>query len=183
MGYIEAGHGAKGRKVWLFDNDDIKQMYKCNQKKKKILLLCYTEETRKKTVQKQTSSDKNKVSGRTSNYESQLKRSEEVEGLCQQLKEKHGSKYKPEQIRTWAHMFHVGTHDTLEEPPDNCQGVPPVCHVSQHETCAPRFVSAQAYTYYHAFLSTAGIVLQPLLISLTVTRNWTFALTLYFCLS
>ena len=59
------------------------------------------------------------------------------------------------------------------------QGVPPVCHASQHETCVPRFVSAQAYTYYHAFLSTAGIVLQPLPISLTVTRNWMFALTLY----
>ena len=69
-------------------------------------------------MQKQTSSDKDEVLGRTSNYESQLKRSEEVEGLCQQLKEKHGSKYKLEQIQTWAHMFHVGTHDTLEEPPD-----------------------------------------------------------------
>ena len=34
MGYIEAGHGPKGRKVWLFDDDDVKQMYKCNQKKK-----------------------------------------------------------------------------------------------------------------------------------------------------
>ena len=34
------------------------------------------------------------------------------------MKEKHGSKYKPEQIRTWAHMFRVGMHDTLEEPPD-----------------------------------------------------------------
>ena len=86
--------------------------------KKDILLWCYTKETRKKTVQKQTSSDKDEVLGRTSNYESQLKRSEEVEGLCQQLKEKHGSKYKLEQIQTWAHMFHVGTHDTLEEPPD-----------------------------------------------------------------
>ena len=69
-------------------------------------------------MQKQTSSDKDKASGQTSNYESQLKKLEEVEGLCQQLKEKHGSKYKPGQIRTWAHMFHVGTFDTLEEPPD-----------------------------------------------------------------
>ena len=101
MGYTETGHGAKGRKVWLFDDDDVKQMYKCNQK---ILLWCCTEETRKKTVQKQTSSDKVKVSGRTSNYKSRLNRLEEVEGLCQQLKEKHGSKYKPEQIRTWAHV-------------------------------------------------------------------------------
>ena len=45
------------------------------------------------------------------------------------------------------------------------------------------YLLMQAYTYYHAFLSTAGIVLQPLPISLTVTRNWTFALTLYLCLS
>ena len=81
MGYIEAGHGAKGRKVSF----DVKQ------KKTKILLWCYTEETRKKAMHKQTSSDKDKVSGRTSNYESHLKKSEEVEGLCQQLNEKHGS--------------------------------------------------------------------------------------------
>ena len=57
-------------------------------------------------MQKQTSSDKDEVLGRTSNYESQLKRSEEVEGLCQQLKEKHGSKYKLEQIQTWWRAVH-----------------------------------------------------------------------------
>ena len=34
------------------------------------------------------------------------------------VERKAGSKYKLEQIQTWAHMFHVGTHDTLEEPPD-----------------------------------------------------------------
>ena len=38
IGYIEAGHGAKGRKVWLFDDDDVKQMYKCNQKKNTIII-------------------------------------------------------------------------------------------------------------------------------------------------
>ena len=62
-----------------------------SRRKTKILLWCYTEETRKKAMHKQTSSDKDKVSGRTSNYESHLKKSEEVEGLSQQLNEKHGS--------------------------------------------------------------------------------------------
>lgn len=31
--------------------------------------------------------------------------------------ERKTCKYKPEQLRTWAHMVHVGTHDSLEEPP------------------------------------------------------------------
>ena len=50
-------------------------------------------------MQKQASSDKDKVSGRTSNYESHLKKSEEVEGLCQQLNEKHGSTVESRKYR------------------------------------------------------------------------------------
>ncbi len=118
MGYIEAGHGSKGRKVWLFDDEDLSQMYKCHKKKKRILLWCYTEEAKKKKTQKQPCSDKDKAAARASNYESQLKRSEQVEEICQKLKERHASKYKPEQLRTWAHMVHVGTHDSLETLPD-----------------------------------------------------------------
>lgn len=121
LGYLESGHGSKGRKVWLCDDEDLAKMYREN-KGKKILLWCYTGESQKKKPLKQPLSREHKKpnSGvqRSSNYESYLNRAEEVEKICQTLKEKHGSMYKPEQLRTWAHMIHVGTHVSLDEPPD-----------------------------------------------------------------
>ena len=47
MGYLESGHGTKGRKVWLCDDDDLSKMYK-ESKGKKILLWCYTGASEKK---------------------------------------------------------------------------------------------------------------------------------------
>ncbi len=41
MGFVEPGHGGKGRKVWLFD-DDVQKMYSTYRGKKRILLWCYT---------------------------------------------------------------------------------------------------------------------------------------------
>ena len=43
---------------------------------------------------------------------------EEVDTIFHSPKENHGSKYTPEQLRTWAHMLHLGTHDSCEYPPD-----------------------------------------------------------------
>ncbi len=48
MRYIESGHGTKARKVWLLGDEELSQMYECNEKKKKILLWCYTEAKKKK---------------------------------------------------------------------------------------------------------------------------------------
>ena len=114
MGYIEGGHGAKGRKIRLCDDDDLEKMY-CEHKTKKILLWCYT--SKKKDVRQKNKPCDTKRS-RSSNYDSQLSKAEEVDVICESLKETHGNVYTPEQLRTWAHMLHVGTHDSCEEPPD-----------------------------------------------------------------
>ena len=42
MGYIETGHGARGRKIWLCDDEDVQKMYYEHRNKKKIMLWCYT---------------------------------------------------------------------------------------------------------------------------------------------
>ena len=42
MGYIEAGHGVKGWKIWLCDDEDLDKMYLEHKNKKKIMLWCYT---------------------------------------------------------------------------------------------------------------------------------------------
>ena len=41
VGYIEPGHGAKGKQRWLSDSEDIKEMYLLHRGKNEILLWCY----------------------------------------------------------------------------------------------------------------------------------------------
>lgn len=124
MGFVEPGHGGKGRKVWLFNDDDLHNMYKTHQKKKRILLWCYTEKaasshaSRSTGPEKKGKGDNEGISKGGSSYNSQLQKQEAVDKIFSQLKDKHSGKYKPEQLRTWAHMYHLGTHDSLECPPD-----------------------------------------------------------------
>ena len=73
MGFIESSHGGKGRKVWLFDDDDVQKMYEVHLHKKQILLWCYTHVS----AQKKPSENVSKlVSG--SNYGTQLKKQDEI---------------------------------------------------------------------------------------------------------
>lgn len=65
MGYIEAGHGVKGRKVWLFDDVNLRQMYECNKSKKNILLWCYSGKTLQKKGQNHPSSNNDKEASST----------------------------------------------------------------------------------------------------------------------
>ena len=123
MGFIEPGHGGKGRKVWLFDDNDLQKMYEVHRLKKQILLWCYTHVS---STQKKLPADQKKLPDGTlkpstsSNYTAQLKRQEEVNAIYSQLKEKHEAfgKFKSEQLHTWAHMIFLKTHDSLDDPPD-----------------------------------------------------------------
>ena len=53
-----------------------------------------------------------------SSAKSASKDDREVDDLYKQLQKKHEGIYTPEQLRTWAHMVRLKTHDSLEEPPD-----------------------------------------------------------------
>ena len=113
MGYIEPGHGGKGRKIWLHDDSELEHMYDIFKDKKRILLWCYTScpEARKKKDDTQTKAD-------SSNYSAQVKKQDEVSEIYSKLKEKHEGKFKPEQLNTWAHMLHLKTHDSFDVPPN-----------------------------------------------------------------
>ena len=101
MGFIEPGHGGKGRKVWLLDNKDLERMYEVHQHKKQILLWCYTHAaTQKKLPVSQKKSDGAPKPNTGSNYANQLKKQEEVNGIFSQLKTKHEGKFKSEQLHT-----------------------------------------------------------------------------------
>ena len=46
LGYIEPGHGIKGKQQWLTSDTDLKEMYDCFKRgKKEIILWCYTGES------------------------------------------------------------------------------------------------------------------------------------------
>lgn len=115
MGFIEPGHGGKGRKVWLLDDNDVQKMYEVHLHKKQVLLWCYTHVSTQKNYQNKSSENVSKVS---SAYATQLKKQDEITTIFSKLKEKHEGKYKTEQLHTWAHMIYLKTHDSLDNPPD-----------------------------------------------------------------
>ena len=41
MGYVEPGHGMRGKKVWLFTDEEVNNMYEKHQGKPGICLWCY----------------------------------------------------------------------------------------------------------------------------------------------
>lgn len=116
MGYIEPGHGGKGRKVWICDDKDVDKMYETHVNKKRILLWCYSQSTTQaKSADSQSKSDKVNTS---SGYLTQVKKQEEISAIYAQLKEKHEGMYKTEQLNTWAHMLYLKTHDSFDNPPN-----------------------------------------------------------------
>jgi len=106
MGYVEPGHGSKGRKVWVYADSDLRDMYKRHQRKKHVLLWCYSK--------KSSSQDKKTVKG-SSVYEKKIS---EVDEIYEKLQDKHKHHYTPEQLRAWAHLVQMGKHVSLQEPPD-----------------------------------------------------------------
>ena len=42
FGYIEPGHGAKGKERWLVTPENLRDMYAIHGDKKEVLLWCYT---------------------------------------------------------------------------------------------------------------------------------------------
>ena len=126
LGYYEPGHGTKGKKVFINDDNDIDDMKKLYDKKKDVLLWCRdpcVEQPIRSKKRSHAGSDKDNDSepqpkGR-SRFESALeKKMSKVEEVCENLRKKHGTSYKPEQYRAWANMIQMGKHVSIDEPPD-----------------------------------------------------------------
>ena len=43
---------------------------------------------------------------------------QEVEKIVEELKEKHAASYSIEKLNAWAHLLHMGKHDSYETPPN-----------------------------------------------------------------
>lgn len=127
IGYVEPGHGAKGKQRWLISDADVAEMYKIYQNKKEILLWCYKKGPcgkGQKRARSPTNDDATHTGNpsKSSRYSNHLEKMTEVESIEDKLKEKHNrddlKPFSDEQYRSWAHLIQMGKHASYDTPPD-----------------------------------------------------------------
>ncbi len=127
IGYIEPGHGLKGKQRWLTDNDDIEEMYDCFKGRNEIVMWCLPATNAGTSSKKRTFStsgnDKDTDGVPPPKKSSIAQKITEVEGIVKTLQEKHGKKYSVEQLNAWAHLIHVEKRSS--------QDPPLICHTSE----------------------------------------------------
>ena len=109
MGYIEPGHGLKGKKQWLSTDDDLTAMYEKHVGKRNILLWTYSNIPGRENSKKAT---------KGTNFEQHKKTLDEVDEKYDELRKKHGTNYTLEQFRMWGQLIRLGKHDSMDDPPD-----------------------------------------------------------------
>ena len=97
FGYIEPGHGAKGKQRWLTSIDDLKNMYHVHKGKTKILLWSSHLEVQRKRAHSPDVYE----NGKRARYDKYLDSMTEV-----QL------------IRSWAHLIQMKKHSSYDTPPN-----------------------------------------------------------------
>lgn len=120
IGYIEPGHGWKGKQLWLNNDDDIEDLYRACQKMKTILLWCYLPDiTQKKhALTSKCRPPGSKSSKRAKCVENNGNKADEAKDVLEELRAKHGEKYTAEQLHAWAEMIQIKKHTSYDNPPN-----------------------------------------------------------------
>lgn len=131
FGYIQRGHGVKGKQFSITDDQDVCSMYSEYRGRREIILwmkICKPRDggsrKRQKTVEEadDSLSKRRKSDGRSAgtNYQGHLSRMSEVEEIVEDLEMRHGEKnvFSAEQLRVWGHMIQMKKHSSYDEPPD-----------------------------------------------------------------
>ena len=123
VGYIEPGHGSRGKQRWLTSTEDLQDMYTMYERRSEILLWAFSAGTSGNSKRKRTKSPTDKstpaaTKAPRSNFQEHTLKIQKVEEIAKDLKERHGDKYTSEQYNVWAHMIHMGKHDSRLIPPD-----------------------------------------------------------------
>lgn len=115
---MEVGYFCQSKKMWINNRLDLQDALTLISRGDRITLWCVgvTESSRKRGG---SSSDEEQEP--ESKKSKKLSKAEELKSLTEdylrQLKEKHVGKFTHFQLKVWAEMLAVGTHDTLDEPP------------------------------------------------------------------
>ena len=122
IGYMEPGHGKKGKKKEFEDDQDLHDMY-TSLKGCEILLWCYGDVGQPARPASASKSRKRVYDGESSTAppnkrDSITKSISDVESIVKQLQSVHGESYSIEKMNAWAHLIHMGKHSSYNEPPD-----------------------------------------------------------------
>ena len=120
IGYIEPGHGHKGKLHELCTDEDLCEMYAIHKRKREVLLWCYGDvcEQSSISIPRKRAQTADATPAQSAKRQAIAKNINEVEDIIKQLKEKHGDAYSVEKLNCWAHMLNVGKHHSYDEPPD-----------------------------------------------------------------
>jgi len=125
FGYIEPGHGLKGKSHWLTTDSDLEEMYQMHKSRREILLWCYKDtgdcQSRAEGQRcKKCSSpgDSDESAAPKPKRDSCAKNIQEVEDIIKALREIHGSTYCTEKLSAWAHLIQMKKHSSYESPPN-----------------------------------------------------------------
>ena len=110
IGYLEPGHGMKGRKQWLNTDDDVEVMYE-KHAGNYIQLWSYSHSNNK-------GRQNQGIKAGGSNFQDHKECLSKVDEIYNQLRQKHGSTYTLEQLRMWAQMIRLGKHESIDHPLD-----------------------------------------------------------------
>ena len=125
FGYLQPGHGTKGRQVPLLNSSDLSNMYSAHDGRKQIILWVKISKKkvtppppkRQRTTLVSESSNKASNAAGSSRFSAQQQKMTELEAIVNELSERHGNTYTVEHTRAWAHMLQMKKHDSYEEPP------------------------------------------------------------------
>ena len=119
IGYLQPGHGFKGKQFVLATDEDLKQMYNEHSGRKSINLWLKFE--KKKRTRDTSSMSDYPQPKRSKSCESHLAKMDELQSIVEKLKEKHGegkySHFSSAQFHCWGSTIQLGHHDSYEHPP------------------------------------------------------------------
>ena len=105
IGYIEPGHGMRGKQLWLVEDIDLTEMYELFKKKREFSLECFIQKSNPEDTRNNRKRRNNSTSdiAPQSKWETCAQTLNEVEEIVKKLQEKHGATYSVEQFNIWAH--------------------------------------------------------------------------------
>lgn len=127
FGYVEPGHGLKGKKEWIVDDNDVQEFWEKCGGKKEATLWCHSQrpshckEAKRGSKRPRSKSPAAKSSKPgSSRYDAHIAKMAKVDEIYQKLNDTHGNKYSAEQKRAWAHLIELGKHESVIQPPKKC---------------------------------------------------------------
>lgn len=123
FGYMDPGHGWKGKQRWISCNDDLQDMYEVHRSKKEILIWCFLPASDKpdNIISKKRKSPSNtdaSVEKRTKCVAAIEDKMNETKDILAKLQGKHGKKFSVEQYHAWAQLIQIGKQHSYDEPPN-----------------------------------------------------------------